>query len=201
MRVTSFKMIDGRVRNLAGHFRRLGMDEAVQLQVRDQLRAAGPGTWFPLVHADGSVMLRPARDHRDLITVDPEPHMDLRRQPLVKGPDLPWLGERLRDSQHRGFDDGVLIDEADNLVEGIYSSLLVFTPAPTLSCHPRALESTTAQLAREFFGPSLREAVLTKAELVHPLWLLNAFSGARTTAASHPTWEFNEWCWARADEV
>lgn len=199
MRVTSFRMVDGRVRNLQGHWERLGLSSSLQDRVRAQLREFGPEPCFPQVSAIGEVQYRPDRPHSELVSVDPVPHLDCRSAPTVKGPDLPLLGELMRVSQRRGFVEGLLVDADGFLVEGIFSALIVFTPeGPVVPEHTRQLPSTTLAQVTEFFGGLSRRPLTPEG---HPMWLLNAFSGVRTTSADYPVSDVNHWLWDRAETV
>ncbi|WP_047239781.1 aminotransferase class IV [Corynebacterium epidermidicanis] len=194
-------MVDGKVRNLGAHFERLGLDLEQQQMVRTQLREAATGASNPLVRADGQVQHRPDRPFSALIGVDPIPHLDLRTQPTRKGPDLVWLTTRLRQSERRGFAEGLLSQDG-LVVEGIFSALICFDSGVAEFCtHPRTLNSTTLPPVLEF----LRSSGL----VVRPcsgwrspkrLWLLNAFSGVRSAGGPDPT-SVNRWLWDHADVV
>ncbi|MEJ5927647.1 aminotransferase class IV [Corynebacterium sp. H128] len=206
MRVTSFRMISGHVRGLSYHFERLGLDEEHVEQVRRQLRQAGAAACFPLVSAAGDVTLRPDRRVPMTVTIDPIPHLDERSDPTVKGPDLDWLAQCQQLSKRRGYDEGLLADARGTIVEGVFSALLVFEEnSAVFSSHPRALPSTTARLAQEFFrecGIPMQHRLLELADLEKGCWLLNAFSGARTTRGhDRLAQEFNSWAWRHAERV
>lgn len=199
MRVTSFRMVDGRVRNLPGHWERLGLTPTLQRSVRAQLREFGPEPCFPQVSHTGVVTYRPDRPFSDVVSVDSQSHLDERTHPTVKGPDLGYLSELMAQSRRRGFDEGLLVDERGALVEGIFSALIVFTPlGPVVPDHPRQLPSTTLELVTEFLGGIPRSPLTPEGQ---PMWLLNAFSGVRTTDPAHPVAEVNRWLWERAERV
>lgn len=199
MKVTSFRMMDGRVRNLQGHWERLGLSPSLQHSVRAQLREFGPEPCFPQVSANGEVTFRPDRPISELVSVDPVPHLDRRYNPTVKGPDLPLLSELMQASKQRGYQEGLLVDSGGFLVEGIFSALIVFTPdGPVVPEHSRQLASTTLAQVTEFFGRLPRKKLRPEG---HPMWLLNAFSGVRTTSVDHPVTEVNRWLWERAEPV
>lgn len=85
------------------------------------------------------------------------------------------------------------------LIEGIFSALIVFTPdGPVVPEHPRQLASTTLAQVTEFFGELPRKRLRPEG---HPMWLLNAFSGVRTTSANYPVDEINRWLWRHAERV
>lgn len=191
-------MVDGRVRNLTAHYERLDITDPTAINA--QLRSAGPGAFFPLIDASGTVTLRPDRPFSPLITVDPRPHLDARTNPTVKGPDLAWLAERQAASQRRGFDEGILMDSSGVLVEGVFSALIVWRDGePVASAHPRALNSTTLAAVRQLMDIDLD--LLTPEDLCQPLWLLNAFSGVRTTDESYPVEKINARLWELAEPV
>ena len=112
MRATSFRVRDGKVRNLAGHLERLGLSEAESQRLRTELRqrvhdAAASGAYAinPIIWADtGSwtIDVRPDRTIKSHIIMDAHPHNDERRQPQVKGPDLMWLSTRMNITKRRG---------------------------------------------------------------------------------------------------
>lgn len=199
MTVTSFRMVDGRVRNLGAHFERLRLTPDRVRSVRAELRAFGPEPCFPQVTDTAEVLFRPDRPFTEVIRVDPTPHLDERTQPTIKGPDLAWLAARHQESQARGFDEGVLIDKQGLIVEGLFSALIVWRDGPVLSAHPDALPSTTAQQLSRLLP--ITQDVITVADLSRPMWLLNAFSGVRTTSADYPVTEINRRLWALADKV
>lgn len=199
MRVTSFRMVDSQVRNLQGHWERLGLSPSLQHSVRARLREFGPEPCFPQVSASGEVQYRPDRPFSELVSVDPVPHLDCRSTPTIKGPDMPLLAKHMRVSQGRGYAEGLLVDSEGFLVEGIFSALIVFTPdGPVVPEHPSQLPSTTLAQVTEFFGGLSRQPL--KAE-GHPMWLLNAFSGVRTTSTDFPVAEVNQWLWDQAETV
>lgn len=199
MTVTSFRMVDGRVRNLQGHWKRLGLSPSLQLQVRAQLHTFGPEPCFPHISAEGEVQYRPDRAFAELVKVDPLPHLDTRTKPTIKGPDLPQLAELMQISRQRSYGEGLLVDADGFLIEGIFSALIVFAPdGPVVPEHPRQLASTTLAQATDFFGGLPRKRLRPEG---HPMWLLNALSGVRTTSANYPVDEVNRWLWARAERV
>ncbi|MDU0478117.1 hypothetical protein QVA66_02560 [Staphylococcus chromogenes] len=201
MNCTSFRLIDGRVRNLTAHFQRLGLNADQERAARAALRAAPPGASNPLVWADGSVRHRPDRSFAPRITVDPIAHLDLRQYPTVKGPDLAWLSERLGISRQRGYDEGLLWHHG-RIVEGIFSALITFDgTTASYSTHPRALSSTTLRPVLDYLAAEGFD-LQPVAGFVHvgPLWLLNAFSGVRSAGGPDPA-PVNQWLWEQAEEV
>jgi len=116
VRATSFRVRDGKVRNLAGHLERLGLSEAESQRLRTELRqrvhdaaASGAHAINPIIWADtGSwtIDVRPDRTIKSHIIMDAHPHNDERRQPQVKGPDLMWLSTRMNITKGRGAADG-----------------------------------------------------------------------------------------------
>lgn len=224
MRTTSFRLVDGRVRNLNGHFQRLRLDGKQLARVRAELRAAGPGAHYPIVRAAGSsveVVIRPDRPFKPDIVLDAHAHKDQRLLPTVKGPDLGWLATRRDISRRRGCDEG-LLRHAGSIVEGVFTSPVVFHGNTVLwSTHPRALPSTTnGQLLPllQAHGFTLRPVSGFAMHQLRDgeLWLVNAFAGIRKvtawmeygaleTATSSPgapdIAEANAWLWEQAEEV
>ncbi|MDO5076267.1 aminotransferase class IV [Corynebacterium sp.] len=223
MRSTSFRLVDGRVRNLNGHLQRLRLDGKQLARVRTELRAAGPGAYHPIIRAAGSsveVVIRPDRPIEPTIIIDAHPHKDQRLLPTVKGPDLGWLSTRMDISRRRGCSEGLLTYN-NKIVEGIFTSPLVFHGTTVLwSAHPRALPSTTnGQLLPllQAHGFTLKPV---RGFAVHELrdgevWLVNAFAGIRkvtqwmeygalesaASGSAPDIAEANAWLWEQAEEV
>lgn len=190
--------------NFPGHITRLGLTPDLEVHVRRQLRAAPPGASNLLVRADGSVLHRPDRPFSDLITVDPRPHVDLRAEPTIKGPDLEWLATRLGISRERGYDEGFL-QYNGRIVEAIFSALIMFDrDCAVCSTHPRALPSTTLPLVKDWLvgaGYQVEEVPgFASIPTNSRLWLVNAFSGVRSANGPDPE-AANRWLWERADII
>ncbi|MDO4686578.1 MAG: hypothetical protein Q4A92_08500 [Corynebacterium sp.] len=223
MRATSFRLVDGRVRNLTGHLQRLRLDEKQLNRVRTALRAAGPGAFHPIVRATGSsveISIRPDKAIKPRIVLDAHPHKDQRLTPTLKGPDLGWLATRMDISRRRGCDEGLLVHNG-KLVEAIYSAPIVFLDNKVLwSAHPRALPSTTSAQILPFLeslGYFLQPVNGFAMHQLHDgeIWLVNAFAGIRTVSnwmeygALEPAPsgmapdmdEVNAWLWEQAEEV
>ncbi|MCK7638184.1 aminotransferase class IV [Corynebacterium pygosceleis] len=188
--VTSFRMIDGRVRCWGEHIRRLGplLRDGDEALIRARLRDAGPGSFNPLVSVGAGgpqVLIRPDREVDDRVVVDAVGHRDLRRHPTVKGPDLDWLAGRLGVSRGRGAGEGLLLDDAGCVIEAVYSAVLMLGQGTaTLLRHHRSLDSTTAAgvvgCLREAGWEVTERGTVRREELMcSPVWLLNAFSGVR----------------------
>ncbi|WJZ02013.1 aminotransferase class IV [Corynebacterium freiburgense] len=223
MRATSFRLVDGRVRNLTGHLQRLRLDEKQLAKVRTTLRNAGPGTYNPIIRATGSsveVDIRPDRPIKPQIVLDAHPHQDQRLIPTVKGPDLGWLATRMDISRRRGCDEGLLAHNC-KLIEAIHSAIIVFHNNTVLwSVHARALPSTTAAQILPLLQAHGYQLKPVNGYAMHQLrdgelWLANAFSGIRCVSAwmeygalepAHTGFapdiaEANTWLWEQAEEV
>lgn len=195
-RATSFRMLNGRVRNLDGHLRRLGLDMKSEEMLLSELRrqfaefaARGEEAANPIVYVSGDqwrINMRSDRPFDSIIMVDVVGHLDERHRPLIKGPDLPWLSTRMEVSRSRGADEGILVDRAGNIIEGIYSHIVAFSDEHAIvSGHSRTMPSVTAeQVMNELRDQSLdvvmRSHGFTLDELMDAeVWFLNAFSGIR----------------------
>lgn len=200
MRATSFRVRDGKVRNLAGHLERLGLSEAESQRLRTELRqrvhdaaASGAHAINPIIWADtGSwtIDVRPDRTIKSHIIMDAHPHNDERRQPQVKGPDLMWLSTRMNITKGRGADEGLLKAPSGRIIEGIYAHLIALQGNKVaVSTHPRTLRSITAAQVI----PYLQQCGMTVVERTEgftlqelheaEVWDLNAFSGIRLVTA------------------
>lgn len=200
MRATSFRVRDGKVRNLAGHLERLGLSEAESQRLRTELRqrvhdaaASGAHAINPIIWADtGSwtIDVRPDRTIKSHIIMDAHPHNDERRQPQVKGPDLMWLSTRMNITKGRGADEGLLKAPSGRIIEGIYAHLIALHGNKVaVSTHPRTLRSITAAQVI----PYLQQCGMTVVERTEgftlqelheaEVWDLNAFSGIRLVTA------------------
>ena len=198
-RATSFRMLDGRVRNLDGHLRRLGLNAKSEKMFLSELRrqfqefaAQGNDAANPIVYVSGDqwrIMMRPDRPFESLIMVDAVGHLDERSRPLIKGPDLSWLSTRMEISRSRGADEGILVDRTGNVVEGIFSHIVAFSDGQAIvSGHSRTMPSVTAeQVLSELRGRRLDISVRSNGFMADELmdaevWFLNAFSGIRRVA-------------------
>lgn len=196
--VDSWLVEDGRARGLAEHrrrfsasCRRFGPSDADVGRFFDAAvrTVPYPGRWFPrveLVREDGEPGFRllvrqaPPRTASVRLWVC----ADRRREPTVKGPDLPWLAEVRAAAQAAGTDEAALVSPSGHVLEGGTTSL-VWWRADTL-CVPPAetvLPGVTRQLlvaAAEAAGTPVAEAAATPAELANlPVWAINALHGIR----------------------
>lgn len=195
-RATSFRMLNGHVRNLDGHLRRLGLDADLKEVFLSELRlmfqeftAQGDKAANPIVYVSGDqwqIKMRPDRPFESMIMVDAMGHLDKRSRPLIKGPDLPWLSTRMEVSRSRGADEGILVDRAGNVIEGIYSHIVAFSDEQAIvSGHSRTMPSVTAeQVVNELRDQSLDVVMRSHGFSLDDLmdaevWFLNAFSGIR----------------------
>ena len=230
MIATSFRLLDGRVRNLTGHFDRLGLTPTQREEVRLWLRQQPGPASNPIIWADAQAwqaQLRPDRLIKPLIVADAHAHLDERRVPQIKGPDLMWLSTRMNVTKGRGADEGLLKDAQGRIIEGIFSTLLALRGTEVaVSTHPRALASVTAAQVVPYLKSRGMRVVERPdgfgAQELHEaeVWSLNAFSGVRVveawaeygtimpvpagqaTRAHVPTAdELNSWLWENAELV
>ncbi|WKD61715.1 hypothetical protein CCICO_08515 [Corynebacterium ciconiae DSM 44920] len=226
---TSFRQIDGRVRNFGEHLNRLGLhlSESDREGIRAQLRGAGQGSFFPIIEAERSywnVRLRPDVPTAERICVAAQLLRDQRRAPASYGVDYPWLKHHLDRVIHAGADEGLLSDGHGRVLQGIFSTIIVITGATAhISTHP----SSHASVLRE---PVLDYLVSLGVD-VHPhdkglppyllgrgeVWYVDSLAGvrqverwmeygttrpARTHSSPHiDVTAANAWLWDHADTV
>jgi branched-subunit amino acid aminotransferase/4-amino-4-deoxychorismate lyase len=151
------------------------------------------GSWFPRIEAvqtPGGATLRcrqrSAPEWSSQVVVARAPH-DPRRFPLLKGPDIENLLALRTAVQPVGAGEAIITSAHDHLIEGAYSSLMVWLPG---SAKPSVIHSKTPHL------PGVTEAVLREilsAEGLEPeekdltvadiegaeLWILSSLHGIR----------------------
>ncbi|PRQ10996.1 hypothetical protein C1Y63_08330 [Corynebacterium sp. 13CS0277] len=226
MKVTSFRMIDGHVRNFQAHLDRLRSYQPMSAAQEEHLRASlrPTGTYnVKITCASGAfeVTHRPDRPVKDTITLWRHPQRDERTHPTVKGPDLYWLGRLKNTVQAHGADEALLVDDAGRVIECIYASVLAIEDHTIhVSDHPRALVGTTRPVVLDYLTGHFTLQVQSHPEglpleLVRrsELLLTNAFHGAQhvtrrmeygTTFASPTTLNvaaINRYLWRHADPV
>lgn len=234
MYTATFLMRDGRVANLTDHLARLrdggDLPPAKISEVRDQLRAAGPGIHRPVIQVSGSTVavdIPPAVVLPDEAVVDAEPVFDERRSPTANGPDLGWQTRRLAQVIKSGADEGLLVDGEGRVISGIRSALLFLDGGSAhVSAHPRSTYSVTLEATLAMLVESGVEIVEHPEGLTIPrlrtseTWLLNSRTGVRQVTGwmeyasvlpprlvgrpreGAPTHrEINERMWAAAEQV
>lgn len=144
-------------------------------------RVPHEGAWFPRVEAHGRELylrVRPAPELRRETVLWIPPYPDPRRTPLVKGPDLPVLGELRAQAQSRGADDAVLWTGGGLVVEGANCALAWWEGGRLMVPeHPRRMPSVTVAATGEILGGVGRRPV-TLAELRRfPVWAGSALHG------------------------
>ncbi|MHA2789687.1 hypothetical protein ACXZ66_11165 [Corynebacterium sp. S7] len=201
----SFSVRDGKVRGLSLHLARFqsacaARGHSVDLKELTALVAGAQGSPRLELCASGvSLRVRPAREETDTVTVAPNGVADARVLPLIKGPDLEWLGAVLSESE---YDEVLLLDNQENVVEACFSTPVMFQPVGVgdrvrweaiFPRHPRQLDSVTAQLVRSALaglnvevsdGPPTTLGGL----LGQPAWLLNATHVRRIENSATPAW-------------
>ena len=203
--MTSFRMVDGRVRGLDLHLERLRIYSSlesvpwtteVERAILGRLRSFGRAPCNPKISLEGTqwvVTHRPDRVVEDSAIVRVHPVLDERYNPTVKGPDIYMLGVLMHRAHEKGATEGILgCPEAprDRIVECFYSTPLAFDADGVVhvSTHPRALASVTAGLVlplveRWGFRVIRHELGLRPPHLMRShVWLLNSFSGVRSVS-------------------
>lgn len=203
----SFRLEDGEVVALERHLRRFSDSVAATTDVSAETLEAflahlgqmlpSVGSWFPRIEAvetPGGATLRyrerlaPAWNSEVVVARAPS---DPRRFPQVKGPDLEALMALRTAVAPLGAGEAIITTDQDYLVEGAYSSLMVWLPG---AAHPTVIPSATAHL------PGVTEAVLTDIALDTgvpvneadvrvddlegaELWIVSALQGIRIATA------------------
>lgn len=199
----SFRVEDGKVVALERHLERfsasvLATTDTPALRVEsflDALPARLPrhGSWFPRIEAvetPGGATLRyrerPAPAWSAEVVVARAPH-DPRRYPHIKGPDLEALLLLRTAVAPLGAQEAILVSEDDYLMEGAYSSLMVWRAGAD---HPTVIPPSTPHL------PGITEHLLRDLALSHAvpistedlrvsdlegseLWIVSALHGIR----------------------
>lgn len=150
------------------------------------------GRWFPRVELTTAGMLRlrirPAPETGRDLAVWPADRPDPRRQPTIKGPDLPVLGQ-LRDRAVRaGADEALLTAPDGTVLEGATTSLLwwendeLCVPDPALPVL-RGVTSLAIQRHAREVGVTIRPVRAPVARLAgREAWMVNALHGIRPVA-------------------
>lgn len=205
----SWRVVDGRVRDLAAHrarflssvapFRDDGEaffrdvidalprtgDSFPRVELRARGRAAPTTTGAQPTATGLSLRLRATPPTADTVVVATAPH-DPRTRPRTKGPDLDAL-QRLRTAvQPLGAGEAVILAPDGRIVEGAYSGLVWWTPRGTLA-HPSPslarIPSVTASIvlrAAAATGVEIEAADARPADLGgSELWVLSALHGLR----------------------
>lgn len=192
----SWLVTDGRVRFLDAHRARFmaacaGHDRLTVPAFWSAAMAALPetGRWFPRVELTIAGVLRlrirPAPETGRDLTVWLADQPDPRRQPKVKGPDLPALG-RLRDRAVRAGAGEALLTASDGTVlEGTTTSLMwwehdeLCVPDAALPVLPGVTSLAIQRHAREI-GVTIRPVRASVARLAgRETWMVNALHGIR----------------------
>jgi branched-subunit amino acid aminotransferase/4-amino-4-deoxychorismate lyase len=144
---------------------------------------------------------------------------DPRTDPLTKGPDLEALLALRRSVANVGATEAVIVDSAGRVIEGAYSSIVVFPPdlnalwvvAPQFPRIPSVTESVITDIAREHGLPVVEQDILWSSLGGHEVWALSALHGIRratqlvglsdppAVSALAEAWQ-GKW-WARAQRV
>lgn len=149
------------------------------------------GAWFPRVELVTGlrVLVRPAPERKQTVTVWDPQEADPREYPRVKGPDLPYLGLLREEARTFGADEALLTDAAGHVVEAAHANIL-WWDGKTL-CAPHAdspvFSGITAGLIIEEARQrriSVEARRVTRSELQNrEVWLTNALHGIRAVTA------------------
>jgi len=111
---------------------------------------------------------------------------DPRKEPAIKGPDIPALNELRAQAQLQGADDAVILDTQGRIVDGS-TTCLIWLTEDGLHLPPSEavrVDSTTVAIARELAqrgGIAITESWATPADLDGvELYALNALHGIRS---------------------
>ena len=203
----SFRLEDGQVVALERHLARFSDSITSMTDIPSErleafltaLPGALPlqGTWFPRIEAvetPGGATLRyrqrPAPAWEEEVILARAPH-DPRRYPHVKGPDLEALMALRTQVQSEGAHEAIITTEGDYLVEGAYSSLMIWlhdadSPSVISSSTPHlpgvteaVLRDIASEQGLEVEERNLRLTDLEGAEV----WILSALHGVRVATS------------------
>ena len=112
---------------------------------------------------------------------------DPRSNPLTKGPDLEALLALRRSVSSVGATEAVIVDHAGLVIEGAYSSIVVFPPdlgelwvvSRQVPRIPGITESVITDIAREQGLPVVEREILWSSLGGHEVWALSALHGIR----------------------
>jgi branched-subunit amino acid aminotransferase/4-amino-4-deoxychorismate lyase len=202
----SFRLEDGLVVALERHLERFSGSVTAHTDVTprrlDEFLTALPevlpsqGSWFPRIEAvetPGGATLRyrerPAPAWESEVVIARASH-DPRRYPHVKGPDLGALMALRTQVEPLGAQEAIIMGDGDTLVEGAYSSLMMWLPGdqgPTVisaaTPHlPGVTEAVLSDIATQQ-GLEVSHKNLTVSQLEGAeVWVLSALHGIRVAS-------------------
>ncbi len=139
------------------------------------------GDWFPRIEAHGDELylrVRPAPPRRTTTTLWLPPTPDPRRTPLVKGPDLPILGELRDRARHHGADDALLYSTDGFVVEGANCALGWWEEGDfMIPSHPDRLPSVTVAAHTGILGAPGTRPILPDELQQFTVWAGSALHG------------------------
>ena len=166
-----------------------GWDEFVAQSLASLPRT---GQWFP--RWDYSVidsaprlylLVRPCPPRNSVATLAIAAD-DTRKVPWRKGPDLLRMGRLREEVSVYGADEALIVSDDDTIVEGAYSSVMVWRDDSTVTITPRAyprIPSVTESVLTELLrasNVSVVEDRHTVSELEgHEVWIVSALHGIR----------------------
>lgn len=111
---------------------------------------------------------------------------DTRQVPWRKGPDLLRMGRLREDASALGANEALIVSDDDAIIEGAYSSVMVWRDESTVSITPRTyprISSVTESVLTELLRASNITVIEHRhivAELAgHEVWIVSALHGIR----------------------
>ncbi|BDU11047.1 hypothetical protein AINA4_09680 [Aurantimicrobium sp. INA4] len=193
----SFLLNDGKVVGFQRHLERFTTSAHRQGLVRsvdaflETVTSALPreGAWFPRIdlteRGELEVWIRPAPPLKDTIVLSTSV-TDPRKEPAIKGPDIPALNEIRAHAQKQGAEDAVILDSLGRIVDGS-TTCLVWVEGETVLMPPLEalrVDSVTVSVLRDILrgqGIEVEERWATPADIEGcELYALNALHGIRS---------------------
>ena len=193
----SFFLEDGKVVGYQRHLERFISSSQRQGLVRsvdtflEKVTATLPreGSWFPRIdlteRGELELWIRPAPPRKETIVLTTSA-TDPRREPTIKGPDIPALNEIRVQAQEQGADDAVILDAQGRIVDGS-TTCLVWVEGERVVIPPLEalrVDSITVSILKDFLraqGTSVEERWAIPADIQGcELYALNALHGIRS---------------------
>lgn len=173
----------------------IGRDTVAEFWAQALAAVPAAGAWFPRVELRRArevslhLLLRPAPERGDRVSVLPWPGPDPRSHPRVKGPDLDRLAGLRQQARRGGADDALLLTSSGLVTESTTSALLwwedrsLCLPSPALRAMPSVTSALITDLARRE-GVRVRRRRARLEDLSgREVWLVNALHGIRVVCS------------------